>query len=427
VVTRERGSLQVPCYFVTSLQISCNVPTIETPNPYRPGAAISPLFLAGRSQELRHFESTLRGSPHLPANVRLTGLRGVGKTVLLKEFERVAIDKMGWAAARTQLEPRHNTEQDLRALIVDLCEQTRLRISRAARLRQKVKGAATAARGLMRFSYEEFEISLAGMPGANERPMFQAIFETAQAADQAGMAGFLLMLDEAQVIRDDKDRTGEHPLSLLIAAINGLQEQEVPVGLILCGLPTLRANLLRARTYSERMFRGEDIGRLGHDEATEAFVRPLDDTPTHATEGLVERVIAEVEGYPFFIQLWGAELWEAARDAQVDELSELLLDQVEPDIFRRLDGDFHEGRVESLTPAEQDLLMATADCSYPPLRTSDIHGRSGKSEGNVNVLMGRLADQGVVYRVQKGQYEYTAPKFHDYLRRRKQRLADRGH
>ena len=103
------------------------------------------------------------------------------------------------------------------------------------------------------------------------------------------------MLDEAQVLRDEKDQAGEHPLSLLIAAVNSLQEREVPVGLVLCGLPTLRANLLRARTYTERMFRGEEIGRLSRDEAVEAFVRPLDGTAMSADSELVEQIATEVE------------------------------------------------------------------------------------------------------------------------------------
>ena len=139
----------------------------------------------------------------------------------------------------------------------------------------------------------------------------------------------------------------------------------------------------------------------------------------------IGRVVDEVEGYPFFIQLWGAELWEAARLAGVDRFDVTVLDSVEPDIYRRLDIDFYDGRVESLTPAEQDLLMSTAGCPYPPLRTADIHSRVGKSESNVNVLKGRLTEQGVVFRIQKGQYEYTAPKFHDYLRRRAVRIAHR--
>jgi hypothetical protein len=70
--------------------------------------------------------------------------------------------------------------------------------------------------------------------------------------------------------------------------------------------------------------------------------------------------------------------------------------------------------------------MSTAGCQYPPLKTADIHGRAGKSVGNVNVLMGRLAEQGVVFRIQKGQYEYTAPKFHDYLQRRAAKISQRN-
>jgi hypothetical protein len=190
------------------------------------------------------------------------------------------------------------------------------------------------------------------------------------------------------------------------------------------------AKPLRARTYSERMFRGEEIGRLlgppDGTDAVEAFVKPLETTGITATPGLVQRVIDEVEGYPYFIQLWGGELWDAAAEAGLDELSEGLLDQVQPDIYRRLDSDFYETRVDAPTPAEQDLLVSTSRCSYPPLRTADIRSKSNKADGNVNVLMGRLADQGVVYRVQKGVYEYTAPRFHDYLQRRAERLADLG-
>ena len=71
--------------------------------------------------------------------------------------------------------------------------------------------------------------------------------------------------------------------------------------------------------------------------------------------------------------------------------------------------------------------MSAANCHYPPLKTVDIRSQSPKSQGNINVLMGRLSDQGVVYRVQKGIYEYTALKFHEYLRRRRERLEKLGY
>lgn len=376
---------------------------------------------------MRRFRACLQAAPELPANVRLTGLRGVGKSVLLKRLEEIARDEEGWLAARVQVEPRHNSDEDLSGLILVLCRSAELQISKAARIRQAMRGVAASARGLVRVNWQDIEVSLALPANTDQqRSVMKALFDVAVLAAQHGYAGYLLMLDEAQVIRDDRERDGQHPLSLLIAAVNTLQEKEVPIGLVLCGLPTLRANLLKARTYTERMFRGEEISRLVGDEAVEALVRPLDDTEIIAEEALVDRVVGEVEGYPFFIQLWGAELWEAAQLAGVVRFDTTLLDSVEPDIYRRLDIDFYDGRVEALTPAEQDLLMSTAGCQYPPLKTADIHTRAGKSVSNVNVLMGRLAEQGVVFRVQKGQYEYTAPKFHDYLQRRAARISQRS-
>jgi hypothetical protein len=205
---------------------------------------------------------------------------------------------------------------------------------------------------------------------------------------------------------------------LLIAAVSALQKQEVPVALVLCGLPTLTGNLLEARTYSERMFRGENIASLESGAARDAFVRPLSDTGVDADDDLVDAVLQSVEGYPYFIQLWGAHLWDVADHADRRRFSLELLEVVEPEIYQRLDVDFYAPGISSLTPAEQDLLLATAKCEYPPLVTADINKVIEKTSANVNVLLGRLVTAGVIYRVRKGVYEYTAPKFSDYLKRR---------
>lgn len=387
-------------------------------NPYRPGAATPPLHLAGREPQLSRFPKVLRGAPEIPANMRLTGLRGVGKSVLLKEFERIARDQ-GWAVMRQQVEPRHNSEEALSRLIAESTRAAKGRMSRSRRVRAGVSNALDVGRQMLAVQYEDITFSLAGSV-ADELDVVRNLYDVVEAALDTGHQGFALLLDEAQVIRDDLARDAEHPLSLLIAAVNGLQEAGLPLALVMCGLPTLRANLQRARTYSERMFRSEVIGELSGNPgaARDAFVVPLTGTGVLAEEHLITRVLDEVEGYPFFIQLWGAELWEASAEAGSTIFTPELLDAIEPDIYARLDDEFYAGRVETLTPSEQDLLLATALCPYPPLRTADIRDRSTKSEGNVNVLMGRLADQGVLYRVQKGVYEYTAPKFHQYLRRR---------
>ncbi len=387
-------------------------------NPYRPGAATPPLYLAGRDPELRRFPRILAGSPELPANIRLTGLRGIGKSVLLKEYEALAVEA-GWAVIRYQLEPRHNTEQALASLVADLTTAAKLRMSRTSRVKARLGGALAAGRNLVTVSYEDITFPLSGAI-SDQTEISRELYDAVEAALKSGHTGFAILLDEAQVIRDEQDRAGQHPLSMLVAAVNVLQEAGLPLALVLCGLPTLRANLQRARTYSERMFRGENLAALEGNPgpARDAFVKPLSNTHIQADDELVTRVLEEVEGYPFFIQLWGAELWEAAIDAGATVFTISMLDAIEQDIYRRLDDEFYAGRVETLTPSEQDLLMSSASCSYPPLRTAELRGASQKSEGNINVLMGRLTEQGVLFRTQKGVYEYTAPKFHGYLERR---------
>lgn len=104
--------------------------------------------------------------------------------------------------------------------------------------------------------------------------------------------------------------------------------------------------------------------------------------------------------------------------AGADRFTAELLGEARSAIYDRLDQDFYEPRISILTPAEQEVLLASSSCLYPPLRASDLGEASEKTPGNVNVLLGRLVEAGVLYRVRKGEYRYTAPKFRDYLLRR---------
>jgi len=364
----------------------------------------------------------LRAAPEQPANMRLTGLRGVGKSVLLKEFADRARDR-AWEPALLELQPSHNTDASLQEVLTRLAAATREAMSRSERVRAAAGRAAQAAGGL---AVSWGEVSVTYVPGArpDETDLAKALYETTDLALRHGRSGVVLLLDEAQAIRDDRDRTGQHPLSLLIAAVAMLQRTEVPLGLVVCGLPTLTGNLLRARSYTERMFRGEEIDSLDGAEAEQALTAPLVDTGMEIDDAVVREVVEEVEGYPYFIQLWGAELWDAAATAETVAMTPALLAAARPEIYRRLDIDFYEPRIATLTPAEQDVLIGSADCSYPPLVVSELNASVDKSPGNINVLLGRLVENGVIYRVRKGQYEYTAPKFREYLERRV--AADRG-
>ena len=348
--------------------------------------------------------------------MRLTGLRGVGKTVLLGEFRAVAQD-LDWATAFLELQPGHNTDDAVSAALTATLRAVREEISRVERLKSAV-GGATRKVGTLGIEWGEFRMTYEPGASPSREDLSRALFETVDSVVSHGRDGLMLLLDEVQVIRDETRASGQHPLSMLIAAVSSLQKAELPIGMVLCGLPTLTGNLLRARSYTERMFRGEEIGSLGPDDAKDALIRPLSGSGVVPEPGLVARVVEEVEGYPYFLQLWGAELWDAADAAEVDRFSEQLLAAARPEIYRRLDLDFYDPRVATLTPAEQDVLLASADCAYPPLVVADLNEAISKTPGNINVLLGRLVDGGVLYRVRKGQYEYTAPKFRDFLLRR---------
>lgn len=390
-------------------------------NPYRPGVGLQPTHLAGREPQIRRFRSTLASAPEIPANLRLTGLRGVGKTVLLRRFEQSAQDD-GWATVMLELEPRHNSDERLTALLANHLERLAMELSKARRIRGAVSDVVEAARRSVSVSFEGFEWSLGGDLATRTAALAESLAATVESATRSGREGVVLLFDEAQILYDEKARDGDHPLSMLLAAVSLLQRQDLPVALVLCGLPTLTINLLEARTYSERMFRGDEVGSLPTAEARQAFLVPLEGTGRVAAEDLVDRVLTTVDGYPYFIQLWGAELWDAATYAESDTLTPALLAEVEGDIYHRLDLDFYAPRVDALTPAEQDLLGDAAGCSYPPLLAGELGGRSPKSTGNVNVLLGRLVKANVVYRQGKGRYFYTAPGFDAFLRRRATRL-----
>ena len=387
-------------------------------NPFRPGVGLPPLHLAGRDAPMRRFDAMLRAAPEQPANMRLVGLRGVGKTVLLREFEKRA-EAAEWAPLVLEVQPGHNREESLFAAIKGLADRKQQEFSRVQRLRANAGKAIATVVSAVKVSWEGISVGLDPSAPGGARDVAQLLFELVDATLETGRRGAVILLDEMQIVRDERDRGGEHPLSMLIAAVVALQREEVPIGLVVCGLPTLTGNLLRARSYTERMFRGEEIGPLSPSDAEAALIEPLRSTEASPQRDFVASVVREVEGYPYFIQLWGAEVWDAAADAGVNELTAELLDLVTPDIYRRLDIDFYEPRVATLTPAEQDLLLATTTCpSYPPLVVSEINDASEKTPGNINVLLGRLVEAGVIYRIRKGQYEYTAPKFRQYLQRR---------
>lgn len=176
--------------------------------------------------------------------MRVVGLRGVGKTVLLGAFAERA-EEANWEPAELEFQPSHNTDQALQEALGGLLGRAPARLSRLERLRAAAGRAIKA--GSLSVTWKDVSLSIA--PGSDrESDLAKDIFATVELAVAKGREGLVLLLDEAQLIRDERSRHGEHPLSLLIAPLVALQRQELPLAVVVCGLPTLAANLQKARS-----------------------------------------------------------------------------------------------------------------------------------------------------------------------------------
>lgn len=68
----------------------------RTPNPFKPTAGKNPPELIGRSDVLLEFEEALQNGPGAPGCLmRISGIRGMGKTVMLNELGALA-SQAGW-------------------------------------------------------------------------------------------------------------------------------------------------------------------------------------------------------------------------------------------------------------------------------------------------------------------------------------------
>jgi hypothetical protein len=248
--------------------------------------------------------------------------------------------------------------------------------------------------------------------------------------------GVAFLYDEAHVVYD-RDNEGHYPLSALLAAFVETQDHEdmdLPLMLVVCGLPPLVTNLQAARSHSERLFKAEEIENLdlattdGPSVAAVALTKPSEDTHISFDLGTAQRVAEDVSGYPYFIQWYGEALWDAADEGAHTVIDDRLYDQSREAIQDGLDVEFFEGRYNETRRNEQGTLRVAASLGGESFRTADLLEQypSSKKSG-IQMSLNRLIGDNLIYRIRYGEYRYTAPLFGDFVRRKHPRQdADTG-
>ena len=280
-------------------------------NPYRPGAGHIPPHLAGRQRECEEFDRLLQQDTILE-NMVLTGLRGVGKTVLLETLKPLAIQR-GWLWAGTDLSETASVSEGNLALrlLADLSV-----ITSALTVPEPERHAVGFASPQIEpaqvpLSYDVLVSVFKTTPGLVSDKI-KAVLEFAwQHLREQPRKQVIFAYDEAQNLTDNAERD-EYPLSVLLDVFQSIQRKGVPFMLVLTGLPTLLPKLVDARTFSKRMFHVVTIGKLDPEESREAILKPIDVAacPIRFSDDSVQTIISESGGYPYFIQFICREVFD---------------------------------------------------------------------------------------------------------------------
>ena len=395
----------------------------EFTNPFRPGAGHQPPYLAGRKAEKREFARLLEQETILE-NMVLTGLRGVGKTVLLESFKPLAVEK-GWLWIGADLNESASMSEEHIAvrLCTDLSPSTSAIVMSTRRFRAPgfMAREETVDRTL---TYQALEGIYTGTPGL-PLDKIKTVLETAWAAlsETGAVRGVVFAYDEAQNLADHSEKE-QFPLSLLLDTFQSLQRKGLPLMLVLTGLPTLFPKLVEARMFSERMFRVVFLQSLPDEDSRKAILKPIAATKgaVNLSDGSVDTVVEMSAGYPYFIQFICREVY----DAFIQRLDKGKKASVPVrEIEQKLDTDFFAGRWARTTDRQRDLMFVIArlESRDDEFTVQEIVEKSrevpGKPFGSshANQILAALGAQGLVFKNRHGKYSFAVPLLGRYIHR----------
>ncbi|MCY4494054.1 MAG: AAA family ATPase [Acidimicrobiaceae bacterium] len=383
-------------------------------NPYRPGAGTPPPALIGRDDLIDRFgvtlQRTLSGRPgkgFLP-----TGLRGVGKTVLLNRFISIASDEGVKTAFIESPE-----SGDFASLLAIRLRRILLEMSTGALKAAVSKAAVSRALGALRSFTLQLpdgsSIALGvdplvgyGDSGILAEDLTDVVVSVGEAAAQQG-TGLLLGIDEIQYLKSEE-------LGAVIAAIHRTTQRELPVLLVGAGLPQLPGLAGEAKSYAERLFEFPEIGSLPPEQARQALMLPALELGVEYEDPALEQLVEEAHGYPYFLQEWGYHVWDGSPRSPITVED---VNSVRAGVVATLDQNFFRVRLNRLTPKEKEYLQVMAELGPGPHRSGDIAARLGVKVESVAPRRSALIAKGMIYSPAHGDTAFTVPLFDDFLRR----------
>jgi len=382
-------------------------------NPFSPGAGSPPPELVGREAILEQARILLgRVKEKRPEkSVLLTGLRGVGKTVLLNEIERAAAR----AGYRTVALEAHE-DKSLAALLVPPLRKLLYELDRVADAGDKAKRGLAVLKGFMngvKVTMGGIEIGLdiepekgAADSGDLESDLPNLFMAVAEAAEER-KSFVALLIDELQYF-------GSKELSALIMAMHKMQQRQLPMVLLGAGLPILPRLAGESKSYAERLFSFPDIGALSEPDAIKALQEPTRAVGVDFEEAALKEIFRLTQGYPYFLQEWGYQSWNRAAASPI---TLHVVREATAMVIERLDQNFFRVRFDRLTPSEKRFLRAMAGLGSGPHRSSDIANALKVEINSIGPGRANLIQKGMIYSPAHGDMAFTVPLFDEFMLR----------
>lgn len=381
-------------------------------NPFSPGAGTPPPELAGRSAVIDKVLLTLARVKlgRSEKSLMIVGLRGVGKTVLLNRAAQDA-EAQGYRVIFIEADEK----KSLPELIVPHLRRVLLGLDQGERISEYAKRGLRSLKSFVngaKLKYGDLEISLDYDPEigiADSGDLSVDIADLLQVLGEAARdrgTAIAIIIDEIQYLTEDE-------FSALIMAAHRLAQKALPVVIIGAGLPQLVAKAGSAKSYAERLFDYPEVGKLPNEDAKKALRDPIINEGASITEGALEKIIATTQGYPYFLQEWGYQSWNNAKD----HISEDVIDEVDRLATERLDQNFFRVRFDRLTPREKDYLRAMASLGDDAHRSGDIAGVLREDVKRLAPIRSSLISKGMVYSPAHGDTAFTVPLFGGFMRR----------
>ena len=381
-------------------------------NPFTPNAGARPPLLVGRDDELSAFDLLLarlaRGRTQ--QSMIVTGLRGVGKTVLLGEF-RATAEEHGWIAVEAEI----TRQTDFAQRMALLARRALLQVAPRARWRERARRAA----GVLRSFTLTVSAEGAWTAGLDLDPIegeadsglladdLSDVFVTLGEAAREHETGVVFLLDEMQFLDAEE-------LEALIAALHKTVQRALPITLAGAGLPLIPRLAGEAKSYAERLFTFPVIGRLSEAEASKALVEPVEQAGAAFEPEAVAEIVAYAEGYPYFIQEYGGAAWDASPARYIGRKA---VEEVRGLVDAKLDAGFFRVRAERAAPHELRYLRAMAGLGPGPHKASAVAAVLGVPSARLAPTRSRLIEKGLLYTPGYGLAGFTVPQFDRYLLR----------